>query len=373
MTNENIGPRKDVKESGLGRVSINPPVRRGRSQTRRVRDNPPYHRGLLCALLCLFLAITSGLPAAEVPVAPSERATVVVVIGAAGEADFGENFSNQAKLWEKVCEQAGAKRITIGLEEPTTGGPTDLDRLNQALAAEPKDGGSEFWLVLIGHGTFDGRDAKFNLRGPDLASSELAAWLKPFTRPMAVIDTSSGSAPFIAKLTGKNRVIVSATRSGNELNYARFGQYFSAAMLDPKSDLDQDGQTSLLEAFLSASANVLEFYKTEGRLSTEHALIEDNGDGLGTPSDWFRGTRAIKKARDGGSLDGARAKQFHLIRSPAEQKMTAEQRARRDQIELEVEVLREKKAKVPEDEYYHRLEGLMLEMADVYGPAQEGP
>ena len=303
----------------------------------------------------------------------NDQATVIVVVGASGESEFGTSFANQAKLWEKTCQVAGAKRVTIGVGDEISAGPSDLERLKQALETEAKDGASELWLVLIGHGTFDGRDAKFNLRGPDLTSVDLALWLKPFNRPLAIIDTSSGSAPFIAKLTGKNRVIVSATRSGYEQNYARFGQYFAAAMLDPKSDLDQDGQTSLLEAFLSASTRVLEFYKTEGRLSTEHALIDDNGDGLGTPSEWFRGTRAIKKAKDGGALDGLRAKQFHLIRSPAEQKLSVEQRARRDELELSIEALREKKLKLSETAYYAQLETLMLELAKVYGTPSDGP
>ena len=129
-------------------------------------------------------------------------------------------------------------------------------------------------------------------------------------------------------------MIISATRSGNEQNFTRFGQHFAEAIADPQGDLDQDGQTSLLEAFLSASARVAEFYKTEGRLATEHALIDDNGDGLGTPADWFRGTRATKQPKDGRSLDGLRAHQFHLVRSAEEQRLSAEARARRDELEL---------------------------------------
>jgi hypothetical protein len=338
-------------------------MRKGNYCARQVTALP----AIFCVFLCLFVAITS-----EVAAAPADdRATVIVVVGAAGEADYAETFATQAKLWEKACTLAGAKRITIGVEPAAaTEAVTDRDRLKQALEAEPKDGASELWLVLIGHGTFDGRDAKFNLRGPDLTAADLAVWLKPVNRPLAVIDTAAGSAPFIAKLTGKNRVVVTATRSGYEQNYARFGSYFAAALLDPKSDLDQDGQTSLLEAFLSAAARVNEFYKTEGRLVTEHALIDDNGDGLGTPAEWFRGTRAVKKAKDNASLDGARSRQFHLIRSDAEQKLTAGQRARRDELELAVETLREKKPKLPEDDYFRQLEGLMLDLAKVYAPAE---
>ena len=81
---------------------------------------------------------------------------------------------------------------------------------------------------------------------------------------------------------------VTATRSGYQHNYARFGKFLAEALSNPKNDLDKDGQISLLESFLSASHRTTEFYKTEGRLATEHALLDDNGDGLGTPATWFR-------------------------------------------------------------------------------------
>jgi hypothetical protein len=219
---------------------------------------------------------------------------------------------------------------------------------------------------LIGHGTFDGKEAKFNLRGPDFSAGELADWLKPFTRPLAVIDTSSSSAPFMGKLAAKNRVVVTSTRSGYQMNYARFGKYLSEAISDPKADLDRDGQISLLEAYLSGSHRTSEFYKTEGRLATEHALIDDNGDGIGTPADWFRGVRATKKARDGAEVDGARAHQFHLVRSAAEQQLPPAIRARRDRLEIEIGKLRDAKATLPEEAYYQRLEKLMLELAELY-------
>ncbi len=316
------------------------------------------------AALAVVVLMGGGVAAA----AEAERATVVLVVGAEGEAEYGAKFSEQVPLWEKAAARAGAKVVTVGTV--AAGALTDGERLKAALETESKTGG-ELWVVLIGHGTYDGRDAKFNLRGPDLTATELAAWLKPFNRPLAVINTASASAPFIAKLAGANRVVITATRTGNEQNFARFGPYLAEAMGDPKSDLDQDGQTSLLEAFLSASARVKEFYKTEGRLATEHALIDDNGDGLGTPAEWFRGTRATKKARDGAALDGTRARQFHLVRSEAEARLTAEQRARRDELEQQVETLRETKTKLGEDEYYGKLEALMVELARLYAPAAE--
>jgi len=238
--------------------------------------------------------------------------------------------------------------------------------LKQMLAREPQELSSELWLVLIGHGTFDGKEARFNLRGPDLSASELEEWLKPFRRPLAVIDCASSSGPFLNKLSAPNRVVVTATRSGYEQNYARFGQFVAEAITDPNADLDKDGQTSLLEVFLAASQRVAEFYNAEGRLATEHALLDDNGDRLGTPADWFRGIRAVKKATDGAALDGLRAHQFHLIRSEQERKLSPETRARRDKLELGIARLRESKSQMSEDDYYQQLEELLTEVARLY-------
>ena len=137
--------------------------------------------------------------------------------------------------------------------------------------------------MLIGHGTFDGKTTKFNLRGPDVTAADLARWLKPFSRPLVVVDTTSCSAPLINTLSGSNRVVVTATRSGYEENFTHFGHFLAEALSDPEADLDKDHQVSLLEAFLTAARQTAEFYKTEGRIATEHALLDDNGDGLGTP------------------------------------------------------------------------------------------
>jgi len=310
--------------------------------------------GLL--LIVLLVAVTRSFA--------QERATVIVVAGAPGEDEYAKEFAQQVDAWKKVCAQAGAKPVIIG--EGSADAGSDRDRLKQALEMEIKNGTDELWLVLVGHGTFDGKEAKFNLRGPDLSAVELAEWLKPFQRPLAIIATASASAPFLSKLAGKGRVVVSSTRSGNEQNYARFGKFFAEAISDPKSDLDKDGQISLLEAFLSGSQRTVEFYKTEGRLATEHALIDDNGDGLGTPADWFRGVRATKQAKDGATLDGTRAHQFHLVRSVAEQQLAPETRARRDALELKMAKLREAKTKMAEAKYFAELEKLLLELAAVY-------
>lgn len=301
----------------------------------------------------------------------SDQPTVLVAVGAAGEEDFGKDFAKWAGLWVQASDKAGAKHIVFGLNP--TNAVTDLSFLKQALADEPTNSTAELWVVLIGHGTSDGKEAKFNLRGPDLSATELVEWLKPFRRPAVVINCGSASSPFINKLSATGRVVVTATKSGYEQNYARFGQFLAAAIIDPNADLDKDGQTSLLEAFLMASRGVTEFYETDGRLATEHALLDDNGDSLGTPADFFRGVRAVKKSADGGAVDGLRAHQLHLVRSEQEQKMPPELRVRRDELEVAIARLRDSKPQLGEEEYYRRLENVMLELSKLYStpPGQQ--
>lgn len=314
---------------------------------------------ILLTIFCVCILAASTRTEAQT----IDKPTLIVVVGAAGEPEYGSNFVHSSELWVQAGKTGGANITVIGIDP--TNATTDLEKLKQTLSAEPKESVNELWLVLLGHGTFDGKVAKFNLRGPDFSADDLAAWLQPFKRPLAVIDCSSSSAPFLPKLSAPGRVIVTATRSGYEENYARFGQFISEAIGDPASDLDKDGQISLLEAFLAASRKVQDFYKTDGRLMTEHALLDDNGDGLGTPADWFQGIRAVKRARDGAATDGARANQFFLVRGAAEQKIPAALRARRDELELEVEKLRDQKSTINEDEYYRRLETMMVELAKI--------
>ncbi len=321
--------------------------------------------------ITLLAALLTTAAFASADTNTDESATVLVVVGAPGEEEYGKNFAKWAGLWEEASRKGGARYLSIGLSN--TNEATDLEQLKKVLATESKELTAAMWLVLIGHGTFDGKEAKFNLRGPDLSATELAEGLKPFRRPLAVVNAASCSAPFINKLSATNRVIVAATRSGYEQNYARFGRYIAEAITDPQADLDEDGQTSLLEAFLLASRRAAEFYNSEGRLATEHALLDDNGDGLGTPADWFRGSRAVKKAKEGASADGLRAHQFHLVRSEQEQKLSSEVRARRNELELAIDKLRDAKNQLNEEDYYQQLEKLLLELAKLYEQSTPGP
>jgi hypothetical protein len=292
-----------------------------------------------------------------------DRASVIVAVSAPGEETYGETFTKWAQQWSQAARSGDARQQVIGLSS-TSRDP--LGDLKQALEEEAKDGASPLWIALLGHGTFNGKEPKFNLPGDDLKASDLAAWLAPFHRPVVLICSFSSSGAWLKPLTGRDRVIVTATKSGSEINYSRFGGYFATAIADPAADIDKDGQTSVLEAWLYASKQVEDYYKAEGRLATEHSLLEDNADGLGTPSTWFSGVRAVKKPKGNSQPDGARAHQISLVPSTDERELAPELRQQRDQLELELARLREQKASLPEEEYFAKLEDVLLRIARLY-------
>ena len=318
----------------------------------------------IAMLLIAVWAWSAGPATVQRGKATGQSQAVIVVAGAPGRQEYRTQFAEWASSWEQACSRSGVTFRTIGLDESK--GTTDRARLRQMLAEQSGKTGGSLWLVLIGHGTFDGRTAKFNLRGPDLLASDLADWLKPVQNPIAVVNTSSASAPFLKALSAPGRVVITATKSGFEHNFTRFGRFLAEAVCESEADLDKDGQTSLLEAFLAASHRISEFYSAAGRLATEHALLDDNGDGFGTPADWFGGIRPARSARDGAALDGYRAHQFHLLHSEAEADIPPDLRARRDQLELQVMRLRDAKTQIDEDTYFARLEVLLSEIARIY-------
>jgi hypothetical protein len=297
---------------------------------------------------------------------PTDTTTVVVVVGAAGSREYGQQFHQWAERWQAAAAEGGA--AVHGVGEDADANRDDREHLRELLQSQTGQSTAPLWVVLIGHGTFDGQHAKFNLRGPDVTAAELDSWLQPVERPQVIINCSSSSAPFINRLSASKRVVVTATKSGFELNYARFGEYLCAAIVDSEADLDKDGQTSLLEAFLSASARVSEFYAQEARLRTETALMDDNGDGRGTPAAWFRGIHTTRQPRDAATEpDGPRAHQIHLVPHSREQEMPPSLREQRDELELQIVRLRESRdGTESEDEYYAALEPLLVKVARIY-------
>ena len=329
----------------------------------------------------LLIALVLGAFVVPVPAQaqPPGQRTLILAVGAAGEEPYAREFAAEADLWKQAARKGGFQSFVIGEDEKAA--TDDRTQLLNVLTNEvATTNGEELWLVFIGHGTFDGRSAKFNLRGPDISADDVKAALNGSRRPFALIQCASASGPFLPALSAASRTIITATRSGYEANATRFGQYFARAVADPAADLDKDGQTSLLEAFLLASRQVEQFYRDEGRLATEHALLDDNGDGLGTAADWFRGVRAVKTAAGGKSVDGVRAHQLNLVRSEAERELSPEVRGRRDALEQQLSALRTRKSAMDESTYYAQIEGVLVQIARLYatnsipGPAvREAP
>ena len=288
-------------------------------------------------------------------------ADVIIVQGASGTEAFGEMFQTWADRWVAAAKSAGIETIVIGRE--ASGDLTDRDRLRQQLAELKHAPVRPLWLVLIGHGTFDRRAARFNLRGPDVSADDLSGWLNALERPQAIVDCSAASAPFLTVLSRRGRIVLTATKTGGEENFSRFGDFLSQAMTDPAADLDKDDQTSLWEAYLAASRQTAEYYTGEGRLQTEHALLDDNGDQQGTRADLFHGLLVKDGLSVANPLDGSVAHQWHLVPSARDSQLPVEVRRRRDDLELEIVALRAQKAKWTPDEYYGKLERLLVELA----------
>jgi hypothetical protein len=323
--------------------------------------------GMSRLIFLILIAPLAMLRASTTNTAPVE---LIILQGAAGEKEFEEPFKNSAQGWMDACQKA---ERNYKLFSPATSGTNTLSELSRFLSQQPTNGPNELWIVFIGHGTFDGLEAKFNLSGPDLSADDLARSLEPFTRPVVLVNTSSSSAPFLKKLSKEGRVIVSATKSGWEENYTRFGKYLAQALTDPASDLDKDGQISVLEAFLSAARQTQDFYKEEKRLATEHALIDDNGDGLGTPAEFFRGVRAVKSAEDKALPDGLRAHQMHFVRGTEEKKLSPELREKRNALEAKLEQILQRKSQVKEEEYLKEIEPILIEIARIYQSSEPKP
>ncbi|MCA8996174.1 MAG: hypothetical protein KDA80_04295 [Planctomycetaceae bacterium] len=323
----------------------------------------------LLALMLTTVALCSSVVAAEedlekgIAGSKTVRGDLVILIGSPGTEEFGSQFHEWANRWKWAADKGNWKTETLSatsLREPM------LPRIRTAFELLNKESDLPVWVVLIGHGTFDGRDAKFAIPGADLDPGQLREMLKTSTRPTAVVLCFSSCAPFLPELSQPDSIILSATNSGNEVSFSYFGKYLSSAIGSPEADLDKDEQTSLLEAFLFAARETANFYESAGRLATEHPLIEDNGDGRPVPPEGFDGLRPVNRDDQAELLpDGLLAHQWHLIPSEADAGLSPEVLAKRNELELAIAKLRSHKTEYTQEQYYTEIKDLLLQMADL--------
>lgn len=318
---------------------------------------------LLRCLLALLIISSLPLSAQETTPEPKQpRGDLLIVVGAGGTPELVEQFHSWGRQWVTGGEQGQLRVKVIGTDPVAK--VDDRTSLQQALKLAEAESELPLWLVLIGHGSFDGRQTKLNLRGPDVAIEELGTWLQPIRRPLALIGSHSASGSLLEVASGPRRIVISATKNAAEINMSHFGGYLVQALLDPTADLDKDHQVSLLEGFLRASRQTREFYEADGRLETEHALLDDSGDSLGTRAESFTGVTPASDI-DPEMADGPRAHQWHLIPSQEELQVPPDIARRRDELELELWKLRRKKQQLGEEAYYAQIEVILRELAKI--------
>jgi len=211
------------------------------------------------------------------------------------------------------------------------------------------------FVLLLGHGSWDGTDAKFNLVGPDLTANEWAALLAPATGKVIFVNTTPSSSPFLKALAGDKRVIITATDQPAQKYDTVFADAFVQALGAPAADLDKDNRISMWEAFAYASRVVRLSYEQKQLLQPEHAVLDDDGDGTGR--------QATGEGKDGtlASLTFIDAVVASRPADPELQQMVQKQ----EQLVMQLDALKKKKTTMKPEEYQPAWEALIIELATV--------
>ena len=221
----------------------------------------------------------------------------------------------------------------------------------------------EVYIFLFGHGSYDGKNAMLNIPRKDLKDAdyaELTANLK--AGKIIFINTASSSGPFIAQISAPNRIVITATKSGTERIETTFPRYLLDAMQNDLADRDKNGELSVLELFSYASERTASFYEKENHIATEHPLLEDTGDGQA-----FRSQDLADNSE--GGLAGATyllPKTSPLaIQVAAGDTITAGLLQEQDKINNEISLLKARKSSYSEQEYFAKLESLLVRLAGI--------
>jgi hypothetical protein len=304
-----------------------------------------------------FVSFVLSAPASAV----AETRWAVIISGASG----GEKYAEQMAAWRADLRSALVDRyqfkpeqVRLLVDETATSGEKATAESVRRLFAEIKKANAKddfILVVLLGHGTFDGDVAKFNLIGPDMTAKDWTDMLDGMVGRMVVVNTTEASFPFLESLTAKGRVVITATDSPAQKYATVFPEYFVKAMKEAGTDLDKNGRTSIYEVFAAASAAVKQHYEQRGQLTTERALLDDNGDG--------KGREATAEGPDGGM-----ARITHLdsevVAENANPELAALIRKRRE-LETQAEEHKQLRGVIPDAEWQKQFESLMLQLAQV--------
>lgn len=303
-------------------------------------------RTLLLVLACLTCSTAAFAQATH----------LLVVVGLAGTPEHGELF----KKWGTTLADTASQKLGVDKANVTllADAAATKDAVTKALDVLAATAGPEdtVVIVLFGHGTFAASVAKFNLPGPDMAPQDFAPLLaKLKSKRVVFVNTASASGPFVEALSGPGRVIVAATRTGDEKYATLFGGPFVDAFATEAADADRDGKVSILEAFEYAKKAVAASYVREGLLPTEHPLLDDNGDKQGS-------MEPGRQAKDGQSAAVLSIGSMRQQALPADEKVRA-MYLERQQIERRIESLKLLKSGMEPEQYAAELEKLATELA----------
>ena len=300
-------------------------------------------RALLVAWLC-FAALQAR-----------ARTYYVIVAGLGGEPDYEQRFTAAATDLDRVLRSAGpAVHVDTlkGAQATAVEFRETIDRV--ATEASPDD---DFALILIGHGSFDGAEYKFNLLGPDLTAAEIAQMCDRIRAGrQLIVDTTSASGGALQAFERPGRAVIAATKSGTEKNATVFARFWVEALEDPSADTDKSDSVSAMEAFRYATEKTAAFYEAEKRLATEHAVFNDLGHG-----------EPVREAANG---QGMMLSSFMLLRLGTTQ-LAANNPAKRalldkkEALEQKIDILKYQKAAMDPADYKKQLTDALLELAKV--------
>jgi len=296
----------------------------------------------------------------------------LIVSGVSGEEEFKEKFWNWSSQMVRSLTEAlkfSKENILFLAEDPSkdssiiTGKATkgELAKAFDRLQSTAKPGDLLF-IFILGHGNFDGNDYKFNLVGPDVTGSELKGFLDRFPKQEVVVVCSTPCSGILTRiLIQKNRVIITATKNEFENNDTIFADFFVEAFKNKAADTDKNGRISVLEAYLYTAQKVDRWYKERNQLATEHPLLEDNGDRIGSPLPSPENGEGLLASKI--SLMEPTGAVAELGESSAANPELQALYSNKQRIEAELQGLKYKKSSLSEAQYNQQLENLLVELA----------
>jgi hypothetical protein len=279
----------------------------------------------------------------------------VIVAGLGGEPDYEQRFTAAAKDLDRTFRAEGPTAHVYTL----AGSQATGSQLKEAMAEVARDAKADddFTLILIGHGSFDGVEYKFNLVGPDVTAAEIAMMCDHIAaKRQLVVDTTSASGAVLQVLERPGRAVIAATKSGTEKNATVFARYWVEALQDPAADADKSDSISAMEAFTYAAKKTAAFYDSQKRLATEHAVFNDVGGG--------------EPVREAGHGQGVLMASFTVLRFGTSQQAASDPRKRalldkKDELEQKIDTLKYQKAAMDPADYKKQLSEALLELAKV--------